>query len=246
MLLGVYQPYLQDMKANSCHLDSLKSLTSAGYVLSSRSREIPHLWSCLGEYGHYETCQCMCACRQILACPNKHTQTNISLVEAFDSPCGRVFISLFTISGCHVVSHCYLVFVAHLWLVMQLFSYSDLLSRHCLQLLLRETQTWNWTGLLPKTFLCGGTTISTTPPTPCPCAALKGLPSWCLSSWWGLSVYYWALSSPNSLSRVPPPNFSASSSWTHKHAGAVSCENRNLASHINMHLWSVDEKHLEI
>lgn len=65
---------------------------------------------------------------------------------------------------------------------------------------------WNQTCLLSKTFLSGGTTIRPAPPPPLPCAALKGFPSWRLSWWWGLSVYYWVFCSPNSLPRAPPPN----------------------------------------
>lgn len=69
-----------------------------------------------------------------------------------------------------------------------------------------------------KTFLFSGTTISAAPPPFCPCAALKGFPSWRLSWWWGLSVYYWVFCFPNSLPEVASPLFEHVA-W---HAGSVS------------------------
>lgn len=54
-------------------------------------------------------------------------------------------------------------------------------------------------------FFSGRTTIRATPPPPCPCSALKGFPSWRLSWWWGLSVYYLAFCSPNSFPSLSPP-----------------------------------------
>ena len=69
-----------------------------------------------------------------------------------------------------------------------------------------------------KTFLSRGTTISAAPPPLCPCAALKGFPSWRFSWWWGLSVYYWVFCFPNSLPEVASPLFEHAA-W---HAGSVS------------------------
>ncbi len=137
-----------------------------------------------------------------------------------DLQCGRVFALL--LPSADVILTLIIVFL-DMYVTNELtFSYihiliSSLPTSHglCLHLLLKRGQVWNQTCVLSKTFLSEGTTIRAAPPPPCPCVALKGSPSWRLSWWWGLSVYYWAFCSPNSLPRVASPSWTRSLARRH-------------------------------
>lgn len=167
-----------------------------GFALSSTSREVFYLWFCVGECDPF-ACRRMCAHRQTLTYPNKHTQTNVIHLESgLDSQCGRVFAPCFTInSGCFVYVDLLLVCNNDFLRETSFCCFHILTSspppshRVCLHLLLREAQSDSClpllfqTCLLSETFLSRGTTIrAAPPPLPlCPCAALKGFPSWRLS-----------------------------------------------------------------
>lgn len=177
-----------------------------GFVLSSTRHEVFYLQLCVGEFDRHACC-CMCASRQISAYLNKHTQTNvISLETGFWFTMWASVCIGFTVNGCYVHRYLFLMKILVTLTVISyhiVFTFSDLLSSSVsLSLftpLLTEAPVWNQTCLLSKTFFSGGTTIRAAPLPPCPCAALKGIPSWRLSWWWGSSVYYWACCSLNSL-----------------------------------------------
>lgn len=146
-------------------------------------------------------CRCMRAHSQTPAYLNKHT--NKCHLSWKSHIVGESLHHVFPVSsGCYVDCNLYLtkILCSYYDLLSSSFSLSEAQSDSRLSLL-------SQTCLLSATFLFGRTTIMAASPPPCPCAALKGFPSWRLSWWWGLSVYYWVFSSPNSFPQcgLPPP-----------------------------------------
>lgn len=165
------------------------SLMGDGFVLSSTSREYLILWFCVGECDTC-ACRCMCARWQIPAYLNKHKQMSSILKQGLDHNVGESLHHVTVSTRCYVHLDSYRYLKDFILLLSPLLLCLFWLSQTC---------------PLPKTFLSGRTTIRAAPPPPCPCAALKGFPSWRLSWWWGLSVYYWVFCSPNSSPSVASP-----------------------------------------